>query len=111
MPPQDGAAARHEAREALDAELEQLRLERGEALLASEEAKEALEMAEAKEKVPPGAWGWQISSGWGSSLGWRGGGSRDGDEDHMVSSAPHLWGWKCRTNEMTVGRRWREESF
>ena len=50
--PEDGAAARHEAREALDAELEQLRRQRGEALLASEEAKEALEMAEAKEKVP-----------------------------------------------------------
>ena len=49
---QDGAAARHEAREALDAELDALRAERRQALLSAEEAKEALEVAEAKEKVP-----------------------------------------------------------
>ena len=48
---EDGAAWRREAQEELDAELEKLRLEKTEATVASEEAKQELEMAEAKEKV------------------------------------------------------------
>ena len=48
---EDGAARRGEAQEELDAEPEQLRLEKTETKVATEEAKQKLEMAEAKEKV------------------------------------------------------------
>lgn len=56
---EEGLRARTEAREELDAELEKLRLEKLKAVMASEEAKEALNQAEL-------GWG-QV---WWGEFGW-----------------------------------------